>query len=117
MIQGEESGYTAPWIVALFVLCGLSGIAFVITERRVKSPMLDLSMFRRPPFAGSNFVAFAAYFGTFSIFFFTALYLQVVVGASAVPDRHRLPPHGGGADHRLGASPGPWWHASDPGCP
>ena len=32
---------------------------------------------------GSAFVAFAAYFGTFSIFFFTALYLQVVVGASA----------------------------------
>ena len=24
VIQGEESGYTAPWIVALFVLCGLS---------------------------------------------------------------------------------------------
>ncbi len=30
-----------------------------------------------------NFVAFVAYFGTFSIFFFTALYLQVVVNASA----------------------------------
>ena len=83
VIQGEESGYTAPWIVTLFVLCGLSGIAFVITEKRVKSPMLDLSMFRLPPFAGSNFVAFVAYFGTFSIFFFTALYLQVVANASA----------------------------------
>jgi EmrB/QacA subfamily drug resistance transporter len=83
VIQGEQSGYTAPWIVALFVLCGLSGLAFVITERRVKSPMLDLHLFRRPPFAGSTFVAFAAYFGTFSIFFFTALYLQVVVNASA----------------------------------
>jgi len=35
------------------------------------------------PVAGSNFVAFAAYFGTFSIFFFTALYLQVVANASA----------------------------------
>jgi MFS family permease len=45
--------------------------------------MLDLSLFRRPPFTGSNFVAFAAYFGTFSIFFFTALYLQVVANASA----------------------------------
>ena len=44
---------------------------------------LDLSLFRRPPFAGSNFVAFAAYFGTFSIFFFTALYLQEVGNASA----------------------------------
>ena len=83
VIQGEDSGYTATWIVALFVLCAVSGVAFVVTERRVKSPMLDLTMFRRPPFAGSNFVAFVAYFGTFSIFFFTALYLQVVVGASA----------------------------------
>ena len=69
--------------MALFVACGVSGIAFIITEKRVKSPMLDLSMFRLPPFAGSNFVAFVAYFGTFSIFFFTALYLQVVANASA----------------------------------
>jgi EmrB/QacA subfamily drug resistance transporter len=83
VIQGEDSGYTTNWIVALFVLCAVSGLAFVVTELKVKSPMLELSMFRRPPFAGSNFVAFAAYFGTFSIFFFTALYLQVVVGASA----------------------------------
>ena len=83
VIQGEESGYLSPGIVALFVLCGLSGVAFVVTEHRVKSPMLDLSLFRVPPFSGSNFVAFAAYFGTFSIFFFTALYLQVVVGNSA----------------------------------
>ncbi len=83
VIQGEDSGYTASWIVTLFVLCGLSGVAFVVTERRVKSPMLDLTMFRRAPFTGANFVAFVAYFGAFSIFFFTALYLQVVVGASA----------------------------------
>ena len=83
VIQGEESGYGAPWIVGLFVVCGLSLVAFLIVEQRVKSPMLDLSLFKRPPFAGSNFVAFAAYFGTFSIFFFTALYLQVVANASA----------------------------------
>ncbi len=83
VIQGEESGYTAPWILSLFALCLLSGIAFVITEKVVTTPMLDLSMFRLPPFAGSNFVAFVAYFGTFSIFFFTALYLQVVANASA----------------------------------
>ena len=102
VIQGEESGYAAPSIVALFVLCALSGVAFVATERRVKSPMLDLSLFRRPPFAGSNFVAFVAYFGTFSIFFFTALYLQVVANASAYQTADRLPPDGGRADPRLG---------------
>ena len=83
VIQGEEWGYTNPSIEALFVLCALSGVAFVVTEHKVKSPMLDLKLFRLPPFAGSNFVAFVAYFGTFSIFFFTALYLQVVVNVSA----------------------------------
>jgi EmrB/QacA subfamily drug resistance transporter len=83
VIQGEDAGYTSPGILALFVLCVVAAVAFVITEHRVRAPMLDLQLFRTPPFTGSNFVAFAAYFGTFSIFFFTALYLQVVVGNTA----------------------------------
>ena len=103
VIQGEVSGYTSTPIVALFVVCALSGLAFILVEHHTKSPMLDLSMFRRAPFAGSNFVAFVAYFGTFSIFFFTALYLQVVANASGVPDGGRLPPHGSRPDHHLRA--------------
>ena len=83
VIQGEDSGYTASGILGLFVVSGVAGVGFVIWEQRVTSPMLDLKLFRRAPFAGSNFVAFAAYFGTFSIFFFTALYLQVVANQSA----------------------------------
>jgi EmrB/QacA subfamily drug resistance transporter len=83
VIQGEQSGYRTWWIIALFALSALSAVVFVLVERAVASPVLDLKLFRRPPFAGSNFVAFAAYFGTFSIFFFTALYLQVVANASA----------------------------------
>ena len=78
----------------------------------MKSPMLDLSMFRRAPFSGSNFVAFAAYFGTFSIFFFTALYLQVVVERLGVPDSGRLLAHGGRPHHRLGPHRSVWWRAS-----
>ena len=50
----------------------------MLVELRARNPMLDLSYFRRAPFAGSNFVAFTTYFATFSIFFFVALYLQVV---------------------------------------
>ena len=83
VIQGEQSGYHTWWIIALFALSALSAVIFVVVERTVHDPMLDLSLFRRPPFAGSNFVAFAVYFGTFSIFFFTALYLQEVANASA----------------------------------
>jgi EmrB/QacA subfamily drug resistance transporter len=83
VIQGEQSGYLTWWILALFALSGLSGTCFVLVERRSPHAVLDISMFRRSAFSGSLFVAFAAYFGTFSIFFFTALYLQVVANASA----------------------------------
>jgi EmrB/QacA subfamily drug resistance transporter len=83
VIQGEQSGYLTWWIDALFASSCVLGVAFVHVEQRVRHPILDLSLFRRAPFTGSVFVAFAAYFGTFSIFFFTALYLQVVANASA----------------------------------
>ena len=33
-----------------------------------------------PQFVAANLVAFCAYFATFAVFFFTALYLQEVVG-------------------------------------
>jgi EmrB/QacA subfamily drug resistance transporter len=83
IIQGEISGYGTWWIDLLFGGAVLFAVVFVEVERRRSSPMLDVSLFRRAPFVGSNVVAFATYFGTFSIFFFTALYLQVVVASSA----------------------------------
>jgi hypothetical protein len=46
--------------------------------------MLETRYFRRRPFSGSLTVAFAAYFGVFSIFFLTAIYLQVVAHYSAM---------------------------------
>jgi len=39
--------------------------------------------FRRKSFTGSAFIAFASYFSIFSIFFFVALYLEVVVAVNA----------------------------------
>jgi EmrB/QacA subfamily drug resistance transporter len=83
IIQGEISGYGAWWVDALFAASVIFGLAFLQVERTRRSPMLDPGMFRKPPFLGSNFVAFATFFGTFSIFFFTALYVQVVITQSA----------------------------------
>jgi len=78
VIEGETFGYGDAPISGLFALSFVAAIAFVLVERKVKNPVLDVRYFRRPAFVGSNFVAFAGYFGTFSIFFFTALYLEVV---------------------------------------
>ena len=33
-ISGEQHGYGSWWIIALFVLAGLAGVAFVLVEQR-----------------------------------------------------------------------------------
>jgi EmrB/QacA subfamily drug resistance transporter len=78
VMAGESNGYETWWVDLLFA-AGLAGLAgFLLVERRVKSPMLDIAYFRRPSFAGANVIALTSYFGIFSIFFFVALYLQEV---------------------------------------
>ena len=82
IILGETAGYRTWWIDLLFVLALVAAIAFVIAELRATNPVLNVRYFRRSTFAGSNVIAFTAYFGTFAIFFMVALYLQVVVSDS-----------------------------------
>jgi EmrB/QacA subfamily drug resistance transporter len=82
VILGESRGYAAPGIVALFCVGAAALALSLLAERRAAQPMLDLRYFRQPFFSGALLVTFAAYFGIFSIFFFTALYLQVVTGYS-----------------------------------
>jgi EmrB/QacA subfamily drug resistance transporter len=83
-ISGEQYGYATWWIVLLFVISGLSFVGFLAVELHVPYPMLDLGYLRDPAIGSALFVAFAVYFGVFSIFFLTALYLDVVVGYSGV---------------------------------
>ncbi|MGH3498231.1 MAG: MFS transporter [Nocardioidaceae bacterium] len=81
-ITGEQDGYDAAHVVTLFVLSGVALIAFVVVESRAVSPLLDGRYLRLPRVGSALLVAFAIYFGLFAIFFFTALYLQEVVGYS-----------------------------------
>ena len=82
-ITGETYGYITSWIITLYVVSSLSLVAFILVERKVKYPMLNLSFFKLPAFAGSTFVALTSYFSILSIFFFVALYLEVVGSAGA----------------------------------
>jgi EmrB/QacA subfamily drug resistance transporter len=82
VIEGENVGYSNPSVLALFVVGFVMAVAFVAWERRVAYPLLDLKFLRVPAFSIANLTAFTTYFGTFAIFFFTALYLQEVVGDS-----------------------------------
>ena len=78
VIEGEIAGFGTWWIGALFAGAAVATVAFVVVERRSDDPVLRLDFFRIPAFSSPTAVAFATSFGLFAVFFFTALYLQVV---------------------------------------
>jgi EmrB/QacA subfamily drug resistance transporter len=82
VIEGENAGYGRWWVVLLFAVAALAAVAFVAIERRVRDPVLRLAFFRDPTFTGATVVGFATSFGLFAVFFFSALYLQVVANFS-----------------------------------
>lgn len=82
IIEGETAGFTTGWVLLLFAVGAVSAIAFIVVESKTRHPMLDLRYFRLPEFSSALAVAFAIYFGVFSLFFFTALYLEEVTGYS-----------------------------------
>jgi DHA2 family multidrug resistance protein-like MFS transporter len=74
-----ETGASATAAVAAVVGIG-AGIAFVRRQRRLASPMIDLTLFRLPRFRAAitgNIVACFAFAGTM---FFVTQYLQLVLG-------------------------------------
>ena len=80
VIRGENAGFTSASVLALLGLSALAAAAFFWWESRAAHPLLDLRFLRVPQFLTANVVAFCAYFATFAVFFFTALYLEEVVG-------------------------------------
>ena len=78
VIGGENRGYGTWWIDGLFVLSAVLVVAFVVIERRSPDPVVRLEFFRNPTFTAANVVAFATNLSVFSVFFFTALYLQLI---------------------------------------
>jgi EmrB/QacA subfamily drug resistance transporter len=80
VINAESAGFGSAESIALLCVSLVSAVAFVWQESRAAYPLLDLRFLRIPHFATPNIVAFCAYFATFAIFFFTALFLEEVSG-------------------------------------
>ena len=80
-----ELGYlwTSPEILGLFALSIVGIVAFVITERRAKDPLLDMSLFKNQTFAIGNAAAFVIGMGFLGAIVFLPLFMQRVVGVSA----------------------------------
>jgi EmrB/QacA subfamily drug resistance transporter len=82
VIMAEGSSFSTAPVILLLVVSAASVVGFFWWESRAPHPLLDLRFLRVPRFLVANVVAFCAYFATFAVFFFTALYLEEVSGYS-----------------------------------
>ncbi|HET7856994.1 MAG TPA: MFS transporter [Gaiellaceae bacterium] len=82
LIEANQQGWTSPLILSLFAIAAVGLLGFVLLEQRQRIPMLDLSFFRNPTFAGANVVMFLVALAMFGVFFFVSLYTQNILGYS-----------------------------------
>jgi predicted MFS family arabinose efflux permease len=84
LLRGNEDGWASTPIVAEFAAAAVLFAAFIAIQRRVKFPMLPLGLFKRPDFSGAQVAAFAISASFFALFLYTTLYLQNILGLSAI---------------------------------
>jgi EmrB/QacA subfamily drug resistance transporter len=84
LTEANSRGWTSPLILGLFALAAVAGTVFVLLELHQRLPMFDVNLFRNPTFAGANTVALLVSLAMFGVFFFISLFMQNVLGYSAV---------------------------------
>jgi len=84
LLRGNEDGWGSTLIVAELIGAAVALVAFVSVELRVKQPMLPMHFFRNSSFTGAQLTAFAISASFFAIFLYVTLYLQQILGLSAI---------------------------------
>ncbi len=84
LVKAPTNGWTSTSSLIFFGIAIAALAAFVWNERRVKHPLVPLGIFRIRNLSGADLLMFCMAAGMFSIFFFTTLYMQEVLGYSPV---------------------------------
>lgn len=90
LIRASETAWGRSEVVAALAAGGALLVGFALVEARVANPMFDLSLFRVPTFTGGLVAAFAMNGSLFAMFVYLVLYLQDLLGYSALGTGERL---------------------------
>ncbi|MET7858435.1 MFS transporter [Streptomyces sp. NPDC005318] len=82
--RAESSGWSDPLTIGMFVAAGVLLLSFVLTEARVKSPLLPLRVVMDRNRGGVYLSLGLAIIAMFGLFLFLTYYLQVVRGYSPI---------------------------------
>lgn len=84
IIEGPTAGWGSPTIVGLLVASATALVAFVLVERRIREPLVEIRFFKSPPFSAAGVAATLAFLVMGGFLFLNSLYLQDVRGLSAL---------------------------------
>jgi EmrB/QacA subfamily drug resistance transporter len=84
LVDATEAGWGSTQTLGLIGLSAALIASFIVTELRSASPLMPFRIFRLRTLTGANVVGLLLGASLFSMFFFITLYLQQVLGYSAI---------------------------------
>jgi EmrB/QacA subfamily drug resistance transporter len=84
LVDATDAGWGSSQTIGLIALSVLLLVAFVAIELRATKPLVPFSIFRIRTLTGANVVGLLVGASLFSMFFFISLYMQQVLGYSAI---------------------------------
>ena len=84
LTRAPDIGWTDPETILCFVGWAVLSIATIVIEARSRSPLVPLSFFRKRTVTGANVIGLLLGTAVFGMFFLLSLYMQQVIGFSAL---------------------------------
>jgi EmrB/QacA subfamily drug resistance transporter len=84
LVDATDAGWGSTQTIGLLALAALLLVAFVAIELRSPQPLVPFRIFRLRTLTGANVVGILIGASLFSMFFFISLYMQQVLGYSAI---------------------------------
>uniref|UniRef100_A0AAU2JQP6 MFS transporter n=1 Tax=Streptomyces sp. NBC_00049 TaxID=2903617 RepID=A0AAU2JQP6_9ACTN len=84
IIEAPAAGWRSPLIMGCALVSVAALVGLLIYEPRRTDPLIDLRFFRSAPFSGATVIAISAFAGLAGFLFLNTLYLQDVLGLSAL---------------------------------
>jgi EmrB/QacA subfamily drug resistance transporter len=84
LVEGQKYGWTSSLIISLFVASFICAVVFIFIELRQPQPLVQLQLFRNVTFSAGYSVGLILMCGLMSVLFLLVLFLQLVLGFSAI---------------------------------
>ena len=84
LTRAPTAGWTSAEVVLSLVGWALLSAAFIVIELRSESPLVPLTIFRRRTLTSANVIGLILGMAVFGMFYLLSLYMQLVLGFSAL---------------------------------